>query len=183
MPNRPSFSPFDSFNQSQRKYLAVLSGLLLFIIMMVMTTIEAQLAENGIVPFELAGEYEQSQVIMQAWGAEGRMKAAFLIGIDFLYIPVYCFFIGFCCYALSSHFIAQKLKSLGRILSWLIIVAGLFDVVENIALYQLLRGSASFFWSKIALWCAIPKFGIVIMGILYALAGLITAGLHKLTKK
>ncbi|MEM1319752.1 MAG: hypothetical protein AAGG75_05810 [Bacteroidota bacterium] len=166
----PYYSPFQSLNTRQERTLKRVSLPAVVFIMTTMIVIEGQLGAEGIVAFEFAGSLSRAEELMGNWGPIGQIKAAFLIGLDFLFIPAYCTAIGFFCYKLAPHFNNTALKATGYRLSWLIFLAGLLDIIENTGLYQLLAGTKSDFWAKIALWCAIPKFGIVIMGIVYVVA-------------
>jgi hypothetical protein len=49
--------------------------------------------------------------------------------------------------------------------------AGLLDAIENVALLRMLHGGVAQPWPRIARLCAIPKFAIVALGMLYVLAG------------
>lgn len=55
-------------------------------------------------------------------------------------------------------------------MAWVVLFAGLLDIIENIALIRLLSGSESPALPVIARWSAIPKFIFLIMGIVYLLA-------------
>ena len=58
--------------------------------------------------------------------------------------------------------------------SWAIFGAALLDSVENYALIQVLLGTEQSIWPAVARICAIPKFLIVGLGLLYVLLGAIT---------
>ena len=47
--------------------------------------------------------------------------------------------------------------------------AALFDAIENIGLIQLLLGNLEQTWSSLAFYFALPKFVIIVIGIIYIL--------------
>ncbi|MEJ2570923.1 MAG: hypothetical protein P8Y98_10335, partial [Anaerolineales bacterium] len=75
------------------------------------------------------------------------------------------------------------LSSLGLILAWAQIGAGLLDSLENYALIRVLLGTKLAYWPEVARWCALPKFIIVAVGILYvAIGAFVYFGRKRLTR-
>jgi hypothetical protein len=96
--------------------------------------------------------------------------AAFGLGIDYLFMPLYAFALAFgTLLAANRH--GGWLKSLGAVAGYGAFVAALFDAVENYALFQILLGKVFSPYPEIAYYCASLKFGLLIFGLLYALAG------------
>jgi hypothetical protein len=60
-------------------------------------------------------------------------------------------------------------------LAWAQFAAALLDVVENYALIRVLLGTEQAIWPVIARWCAMPKFIIVALGLIYVIAGALSA--------
>src|SRR5512137_1524328 len=52
-------------------------------------------APNGIVSFELAGGVEDARSMIASWDANARLFAAFGLGFDYLFMPVYAFALSF----------------------------------------------------------------------------------------
>jgi hypothetical protein len=52
-----------------------------------------------------------------------------------------------------------------------VILAGTLDVIENISLLVLLFGRVGAPWPQIAAWCAVPKFALIFLALVYALYG------------
>lgn len=127
----------------------------------------------GIVEFELAGSTSKVREIVSSWGEAGQIRAAFNLGLDFLYLVIYSTTIGLACIWVTNAIQAYglPLTSVGILLAWGQWLAALLDVVENIALAIILFGSVTAPWPQIAKCCAIPKFGLVILGLLYAGVG------------
>ena len=65
-------------------------------------------APNGIVSFELAGSAAASQAILDSWDARSQVHAAFIQGLDFLYLLVYA-----ATFSLAGLYAAQVLQRLG----------------------------------------------------------------------
>ncbi|MBM3144801.1 MAG: hypothetical protein FJ010_07485 [Chloroflexi bacterium] len=135
--------------------------------------LKTETAPAGIISYELAGMVSEAGKILASWDAPAREHAAFVQGLDFLFIPIYAGAIALGC-RMASGVLRRKgwaLASLGAPLAWLALLAALLDVIENIALVLMLFGAPANPWPQIALWCAVPKFTFVALGILYALFG------------
>ena len=59
----------------------------------------------------------------------------------------------------------------GNLLSWTVVLAALLDVVENIALTIMIFGSVVSPWPELAQLCAILKFAMIFISIVYAIYG------------
>ena len=128
-------------------------------------------APGGIVTYELAGEMAKTQAILASWDANARVHAGFNLGFDFLFLIAYPFSIGLGCALVAGGFGSGFLAGIGVLLAWLLPLAGLLDAIENYALIRLLLGSQETTLPALAKWCAIPKFAVVIAGIVYVLGG------------
>jgi len=126
---------------------------------------EAQ--RSGIVSFELARTPEASAAMVAGWDARARQFAAFGLGFDFLFMPVYAT-------ALSAGLLlaAGKLRGvwsrLARLLGWGAYLATVFDAVENLALFSILNGNLGAN-PALAFGCASVKFGLLLLGLGFAL--------------
>jgi hypothetical protein len=153
-------------------------------------------APNGIVSFELASTAHRAQAIIDMWtgrtliytdgenstaitlppgkpfsyNAVPIIYAAFGLGIDYLFMPVYALTL-----AVGTLLAAQKhtglIKSLAALAGYGSFTAALFDAVENYALFQVLLGVYETGYPALAAFCAIVKFGLILFGILACLAG------------
>ena len=96
---------------------------------------------------------------------------------------VYASTIAFGC-GMASNMLQRRgwpLARWGNLLAWGVLLAALLDVVENIALIILLWGTLSNPWPEIARWCAIPKFILVFIGIVYVLYGGVVALVQRIS--
>jgi hypothetical protein len=101
----------------------------------------------------------------------------FVQGLDYLFLFLYPAFIALAC-ALVSERLAVVRPGLGRVgagLAWLALLAGLLDAIENYGLIRQLIDGPSTAWARVALWCAVPKFALVALGLLYAAIGALVA--------
>jgi hypothetical protein len=129
-------------------------------------------APNGIVSFELAGSAERAGRILASWNEDARVRAAFGLGLDFLFLVLYSTTIAWAClWAAKQLRGAGPLAALGVPLAWGQWCAALLDAVENVALWALLVGPVTAPWPRLAQVCAIPKFALVFAGLLYAAIG------------
>ena len=98
--------------------------------------------------------------------------AAFGLGIDYLFMPVYAIALAFgTLLALNKH--SGWLGSLGAVAGYGAFAAAVFDAVENYALFHILLNQIYSPYPEIAYYCASIKFTLLIFGLLYALTGLI----------
>ena len=146
--------PLEFVSQQNRKrlfftFLAL--TLLLFAMFRVLDQpLQTDAAPNGIVSFELAGNPQTAQAITDSWkemslvlsAVAGRpdpnivnipyVTAAFGLGIDYLFMPIYALALGFGT-LLASHRHYGWLRSLGAVAGYGAVVAAVFDAVENYA--------------------------------------------------
>jgi hypothetical protein len=130
-------------------------------------------APYGVVSYELAGSVEQSEQILASWDANTQLRAAFGLGIDTFFMPVYASAIALGC-GLAANALQRRrwpLAGLGNWLAWGAFLAALCDVVENVALTVILFGPVAAPWPAIAAWCASVKFLLIFAGIVYGLYG------------
>lgn len=140
-------------------------------------------APTGIVSFELAGTPEKAFQIMVSWETPNKQNepliarlaptlyAAFGLGLDYLFMLSYAVVVALGV-LLASNRHKSWFAALGAWLGWGSLAAALFDSTENIALFNtLLYWQADSFWPQIAFWFASVKFGLIGLGIGYALVG------------
>ncbi|MBI3153133.1 MAG: hypothetical protein HYZ21_13435 [Chloroflexi bacterium] len=131
--------------------------------------LQTSAAPSGIVSFELARTLDASQTIVNSWDSNARLTAAFGLGFDYLFMPVYALALSLGL-LLAGNGKSNWYQSLTIWLGWGAFAAAFFDAVENYTLWQLLTGNADSLFPRIAAVCATIKFTILITGILIALA-------------
>lgn len=166
--------PLEFVPQEARKRLfftlLVLTLSLFAIFRILDTPLQTDYAPSGIVSFELAGTPQNAAHIVLTWPAEAMLNAAFGLGIDYLFMPVYAFALAFgTLLAAGRH--AGWLKSLGAVAGYGAFAAALFDAVENYALFQVLLGAFDSSYPMLAAVCATVKFGLLAFGLVVAVAG------------
>jgi hypothetical protein len=185
--------PLENIPTTARKrlFFALLAGtLILFAVFRVLDApLRTSAAPSGIVSFELAGTPFQAQAIIDSWGemayllssVEGEPVpglvcranafAAFGLGIDYLFMPLYASAL-----ALGILLAAGRHPGwfgiLGSWLGWGAYAAAIFDAVENFALARILLMNQVWSpWPEVAAFSASVKFGLLGVGLVYALAG------------
>lgn len=133
------------------------------------------IAQAGIVSFEFAGSLAASQAIIQSWQGEAKTWASLNMGLDFLFLFLYGSTIALACFLVSERMNRLALKRLGIWLAFGVLFAAALDIVENVALINLLLGSESGGLPILAKWMAIPKFILVLLSLLYVITGMIPA--------
>jgi hypothetical protein len=126
------------------------------------------LALGEIIHFELAKNLSVADKIIQNWVIYAKLNHAIIsIYLDFLFIIFYtsglavtCLYVG----RLTGHEIMMRA---GKFFSYLLIVAGICDVIENMAMLKSLQGTATRWSVLLAYDMATTKFSIVILSALF----------------
>lgn len=126
--------------------------------------------------FELNAEQ-----VIKSWGEAAKIRAAFSLGLDFLFLIVYSTTIGLACVWAAKVVQIRELPlvNVGILLAWGQWLAALLDILENIALVIILFDPVKTNWSQLAKLCAISKFSLVILGMLYVGVSVIVLGWSK----
>ena len=170
--------PLEFVSEGRRKlffFTFLFLTLLLFAVFRVLDQpLRTSAAPNGIVSFELAGTPQNADRMVTSWSPEGKKFAAFGLGLDYLFMPLYAFALSFgILLAAGRH--TGWIKSLGAVAGWGALAAPLFDAVENFALFQILLGVYGQRVPALAAFCASVKFGLLVLGLAYAaIAGLLS---------
>ncbi len=166
--------PLNFIPDKTRKTIFIALLIWTFILMAISQAINAPLrtpaAPASIVSFELARTPERAQAIMDSWDATVREFAALGLGFDYLFMPSYAIAIALgILLAAGRH--PGAFAEIGAWLGWGVFAAAIFDALENIGLWYVLLGAANSAWPLLSYWCALFKFGLILLGIAYALAG------------
>jgi hypothetical protein len=174
MATRHPFTWMDVQVQKIVFWPSLILALVLMVVQQVLgNPLMTEAAPSGIVSFELAGSLPNAREMLESWGPTGRVYAGLSLGTDYLFLIVYSIAISLGCVLILRRFLQRSgfLSAVGVILAWAIFGAALFDSVENYALIQTLLGAEQSLWPALARVCAIPKFLIVGLGLLYVLLG------------
>jgi hypothetical protein len=169
--------PFLWLRDSSRKAtfwaLTALALLTMIALQLLGAPLRTEASLSGIVSFELAGSLANIETILTSWDPTTRIYAGLNLGLDYLFIGTYVGAIGLGCVlvaeSLGRH--GRLLGTTGVLLAWGVLLAGALDCVENYALIKLLLGSQANILAVVARSCAIPKFLIVLLGLLYVILG------------
>jgi hypothetical protein len=107
--------------------------------------------------------------MVNSWDARARNFAAFGLGFDFLFMPVYATALR-AALLLAAGRLPGAWSTLGNALGRGAYIATLFDAIENIAPFSILNGSVGVN-PQVAFWCACVKFGLILTGLVYGLIG------------
>jgi hypothetical protein len=165
-------TPFDWVTESARPRLLGALSLLLVgsssLLMYLDRALVSAEAPNGIVSFELAGSLAAAESILRSWSADARARAMLIQGFDYLYLLVYPAW-----FALAASLVGGALGGAwlraGLATAWCVVAAAPLDAIENYALIQQLLHGASPLMARIALWCAVPKFVLVMLATIFVL--------------
>ena len=130
-------------------------------------------AQPTIVDFELAGTTTRATEIINTWDAADKVRAGFSLGFDFLYMPVYSTLIALACVWAAGVLALRQWRTTGVLLAWGLWAAALLDAIENVALTVLLFGTVANPYPQVAQVCASIKFGLILLGLVFALVAAI----------
>jgi hypothetical protein len=176
--------PLESIRSSVRKRMILpfigLSLLLLLILSLLGQPLITPAAPYGMISFELARDADHAQAVLDSWDQTARLRAAFSVGLDYLFIPLYAITLTLSC-LWAAHFRRERrrLPTLlvmiglpGTLLAWGQSLAAGLDAIENVALARMLFGAVAAPWPQVASICAAAKFSLVAVGIIYSLLAL-----------
>jgi hypothetical protein len=128
------------------------------------------LTAGEIVQFEVAKTVDRAQHIITEWKNTGKYEQGVKsTTLAYLFIILYTLSIGLGCRFLSACTGNEILAKGGRGFAWLIILATICDIIENIALSRTLTGHISKVNLLLAYNLARIKFSIVIVCLLFML--------------
>ena len=156
--------PLEFLPESLRKRLFYFFLALTLTIFGVFRFLDQPLQPNGIVAFELAGNVASAQRIVDAWNADARLFAAFGLGFDYLFMPVYALALAFGL-LLARGEQPSRYHSFANLAAWGAFAAALFDAVENYALWHTLTLNAVSPYPQLAAICAVIKFALLLLGL------------------
>jgi hypothetical protein len=184
--------PLDSLPPAARRPLLLVSLAVTLLLFGIFRLLDAPLrtsaAPNGIVSFELAGTEFQARAILDSWNRLSLLLssvpgipnsevlpipfvfAAFGLGLDYLFMPLYALALSLAILLAAGRH-GGVFKQAGAWLGWGAFAAAAFDALENFALFRVLTGMSVSPWPRLAAVCAILKFTLLLVSILFALTG------------
>ena len=158
-------------NQTRLFQVAVLAAICWTIVMRVFSP-------NNIVQFEMAGTTSIAGDIIANWGPDGVAMAKTSTYLDFIYILLYCAAIALGCRVAASYSKIEIFIKAGVALASLTLVAGLCDVIENIAMLKSLN-SVNQTAVSVAFYFAATKFTILFIALLFILIAFVVGALRR----
>lgn len=161
--------------------LGIITAILFFIMGIIDQPLKTADAPQGIISFELAKDFNQSQTILNSWDFHSKIYAGFSLGIDYLFLVAYSLFFSLLIVRISLLFVQRQtwFANLGILLAWAQFFAGIFDAIENYGLIRLLLGSQNESLSVLAYYFAVLKFLLISLGFLYLVMGIIGLVVYK----
>jgi hypothetical protein len=148
--------------------------------MAVLTAMSVPLGGSGaVVKFELCGfargpHGDTCANILATWDACARRMAVRSLYLDFLFLTLYPSLICVALLLVSAR-VRPSLRAPTRWLAWLVPVAGLLDIGENVFLLKLLAHPSDGGYGCVASTFAATKFAIVVISLLWLVVAWIGA--------
>ncbi|HYJ38661.1 MAG TPA: hypothetical protein VEV87_08595 [Chitinophagaceae bacterium] len=128
----------------------------------------APLTSGEIVRFETAKYAGKAQVLIDEWHLTGKLeKVSQSIWIDYVFILLYVCGLMAAVMHISDVTHHPLLVRSGRFFRWLIPIAGICDMLENIFMQQTLRTQPTAFTVMLTYDMAVAKFSILIVTFLF----------------
>jgi len=164
-------SPYQFLSKPAEKKLSLILFGLVVVMVVIMRFFDAplknEISPQGIVSFELAKDVDVSAAIIDSWDTIARTSANRSMAFDFLFLIVYGLFIGLMIHKLNRVWIKSGFHTFGIVLIYLVFLASLFDIIENVALLLLLSGNLEQIWSSTAYYFAMMKFIILAIALVF----------------
>jgi hypothetical protein len=162
--------------KSRSLIILFIGGFLIFVLinLLVFQPLGQIVQGKSILDFEFAWVPEQVLVIFATWGEEGMILQTVGVFWDYFYIVGYVMF-AFSGILLVARELSGKWQTIGLYVSLVAILAGLFDVVENIILLTMLNVPSTVIsiLPATAGIMATLKFGGIFVALIYFIPGLI----------
>jgi hypothetical protein len=168
----------DNHGVTRRRGL-IASGIATVILLLAMSPAEDRMKDTGgpgMVPFELTGGQDRADEILAEWGEDGQDAARESLWIDFGFLVAYGAFLTLALAAVRD--LARKrgwrrLAAIGGVIVSFGALGAAFDAFENVCLLLTLGGAGAAF-PLLATIFATCKFVLLMIAIVYLLAGLAT---------
>lgn len=171
--------PLQALSHYQQAVLFRITFALTLLIFGVFAVIGAPLqtpaAPQGIVSFELATNVQQAQAMVDSWDRTATLWAAFGLGFDYLFMPIYALAASVACLWAARIFGEHSFLAApaGIPLAWGAWLAGCLDALENAALLRMLVIAPQNPYPQIARLAAQAKFALLLAAVCYALLALL----------
>jgi len=158
--------------EKQQMWFKITSAVTIFMILVFLSvfkelkTLETPL---GIVNLQFAGNLADALEVLRIWSPKNFPLVMFNLGLDYFFAIMYPLSISLGC-ALIANLYEERSKMIfafGAIISWAQFFAGGFDLIENSFLSAVVLGVHDNAFVVIATVCALAKYSIIIMGLLY----------------
>ena len=148
-------------------------------------TLKMPATPHGIIDLEFAYNTAKVSTVLNAWAPVNSIDnitvAKTNTNFDFLFLFCYSVFLFLTCRKIAQSFKGLFAKA-GNVIAVGALLAGFFDVIENIGMLLSLNNHTTNLIAFITSLFSILKWGLVLLVILYILTGLITLGWQKLKK-
>ena len=161
-------SPMQSSRQLQSLFWILLALNIVFILWS--RNFLQPLQTRDVIRFEIAKKVPIAEGILREWTSsdDGKLdKAVQAIYLDYLFIVLYVAGLSIGAIYLSRLTAHPILKRAGRFIPFLIIAAGVCDVIENIAMMYSLTGHLNGWNVWVAYDMAVTKFSIIILALIF----------------
>ena len=166
--------PFDYLTGSWR-IVAVVALFVLTVIVALKTS--QPLKPFSMVALELPANPAAAKIIIERWKQDDRslVAARLLQYWDNYLILCYSTLLALACVIVADWLypLGSTANFHGKLLAWLMWVAGILDYVENYAINKMLAGMIESPWPKVSSSSAALKFMIIAAGVVYIMSGIL----------
>lgn len=154
--------------------LWIILGIIFFSMRYFDSFLTNEVALHGIVSFEFAHDIDETNRVLDSWDMQAHSAAGLSLGLDFLYIMVYVVLFSAHVFNLNRRlYVRTGYRTIGKAALYAPVIAGLADIVENIALIQQMLEIPSDFLSNVAYISAFTKFTLIGFTAVYFVFGLL----------
>jgi hypothetical protein len=152
------------------------------ILLFALTVLVGYQTQQPLYPFpmsalELAPNTSAADIIISGWKAADKDLhfARLLQYWDNYFILCYSTLLALACVFIADWLYAADARANfhGKLLAWLMWVAGILDYIENYAINKMIDGSIESRWVKLSYRSASVKFALIATGLIYFFSGLL----------
>jgi hypothetical protein len=169
----------DGLHSSTLATLLVASMLPTYLLLLLQAVLNRPLktavAPRGIVSLQLAGTAGRAREVIDSWDDAASRSARHGVWLDYLYLVSYAAALVLGCVWAARQLAGASvwMAAIGPILAWLVVLAAVFDAIENLALLVQLSRAPGAFWAALSWVCAWAKFLLAGLGVVYVLSAIV----------
>ena len=166
----------DHFSSTALTVILLLTGVVSILAYDYIIDVNRSLPDYMMIDLVFAKNIDKAQEIVATWGTNPMStgKAHMVIGVNYLLSLTYPVF-----FFLTCHILAEQNKhypvvfKTGRVIGWIVPIAGIVDAYENIPLTMLVNGSDNALLPTLTYLSGTIKYSLIVIAVFYCIISLL----------